>query len=170
MNMAYREDWEPATKAKLKARMEREGKLHEFNVLKRRLEQDCGFPNKQAWYAAEALCYVDHTVVPAGRVRELPDASAIKDRECSDHEAIKWVADMLGMDEGNAPKVEDAPGKSAWSMYVWATENERHRTEFWKTLFPKRLPVRSSNGKSRDEAKDDAPVRTLDRLLAASED
>lgn len=73
--------------------------------------------------------------------------SAFKDKECSDTDAIKWVASVM---EVRGIKPTEAPSATAWNILVWARTSPVTKSEFWRILYVKAIPnIGSSEGGGR---------------------
>lgn len=79
------------------------------------------------------------------------DMAVFEGRECSELEAIRWVAKVMDM---GAVKVADCPGPIAWNMLNYCREDPDFKKTFWSGMFMKAIP-RGSGGADDDAEYDE---------------
>lgn len=71
-------------------------------------------------------------------------------KDCSEQEAVRWVADNLAVEMVN---VEHAPSARAWGLLNWVRQDTDNEKDFWKSIYPKLAPPKSDVQIEASEAK-----------------
>ena len=85
-------------------------------------------------------------------------AATFEDKNCSIHDAIRWVLGQLRM---TVVKPETCPSAAAWNILQWALESAANEDEFMKNHVLKLMPTRKQLDREEKYNDDSASLLKL---------
>jgi len=92
-------------------------------------------PTRGMRYMPESRDDDDDDAAPSGG---LVSASVFAGKQTSASQTIDWVASHVAIRDVHP---EEAPSATAWAMLQWVQRSPGNQAEFWRLIYPKRLPT-----------------------------